>query len=612
MEDDRKGFDNSLIGKLTMNKELFIKGYIDRIANKFNLPPNLAFEILAITAILDLSFDETYNNASTIFNKKGNHDGGLDGIYLEEDEDENTLHVFQIKTSDSIGDNELSKFVNDFRTLFVYGNELNLPVNDKVESALKKYQSLIKSGRVVDTKLYFIFNGEKTKQNDPLITRHLENTENLQIFDSNDLYEQIDNLVSGSKKRKSVDFSFMAEKSNISLRTDPQTLISFSIQNVRAINFRLSALELCKLLDLEKKINKRVDTIFSDNIRGFLNYNKTNKNIRTTLESDDAEYFPFLNNGITIIAERIKIPKEMQMGYYPVEVRNPVIVNGLQTTHVIYDIYLKDEAKLKGVYVLVRLYETTDTDLIDKITDATNTQSPINYRDKISNRKFNNYTKEIFANANIGYLDKRGETFSNSLSVSLHKSVHSETVFKFWYATFYGQPEVAKSSKSKVLEELFEATSNESKNLNKLFNGDKNSPVYQQLLQAYWIYDFVVEKRQIVQRESDFVLFADELMAYGMYKLIEKEGKFDKSKFGTIYNIVYEAIAGCIEKEKLFKEKINETYSHTVYFKTARSKTHLNDKLELNEQSFFYLNARLPANTAEVKNVCSHESNLLK
>jgi hypothetical protein len=560
-----------------MNKELFINGYINRIVNKFNLEQNLAFEILAITAILDLSFDETYNNVSTIFNKSGSHDGGLDGVYLEEDDDENVLHVFQIKTSDTIGDNEISKFINDYRTLFVFGNELNLPLNDKVTAALKKYQELIKSGRVIETKLYFIFKGEKTKQNTPLISRHLDNTENLKIFDSNDLYEQIDSLVSLNKKRNTVDFSFMAERSNIALRSDPQTLLSFSIQNVKAINFRLSALELCKLLDDEKRINKRVDTIFSDNIRGFLNYNKTNKNIRSTLESSDAEYFPFLNNGITIIAERVKIPKEMQMGFYPIEVRNPIIVNGLQTTHVIYDIYLEEKNKLEGVSVLVRLYETTDIDLIDKITDATNTQSPINYRDKISNRKFNEYTKEVFANSGIGYLDKRGETFSNTLSMSLNESVHSETVLKYWYATFYGQPEVAKSSKSKVLEELFDATTNENKNLNKLFNGNKDSLIYNQLLYAYWIYDFVVEKRQAIKKESDFVLFADELLAYGMYKLMEKEGDINKNNFESIYQKVYLAIANCIKKEKV----INKSYSHTVYFKTVRSRIHLDDELEL-------------------------------
>jgi hypothetical protein len=571
-----------------MNRELFFNGYIDRIAEKFNLAKPFAFEILAIAAILDLSFDEVFDLVSTIENGSGSNDGGFDGIYLEEDEEESTLHVFQIKFSSSVGDNELSKFITDYQNLFVRGNTLGLPLNGKVSAALQTYQDLVSSGRVIEAHLHFIFNGEITKQNEPLLNRHRQNTSELRVYDSNDLYQQIDNLVEGRKKRKPVTFSFMAEKSNIALPNgDPQTLISFSIQNVKAVSFRLPALALCELLDKELQLNKRTDTLFSDNIRGFLRYNRTNKNIRETLLSDDAGYFPFLNNGITIIAERVKIPSNMQMGRYPLEVQNPVIVNGLQTTHVIYDIYQKNIARLEGVHVVVRLYETTDNDLIDKITNATNTQSPINYRDKISARRFNDYTQELFENAGIGYLSKRGETFGNKLSIALQKSVHSETVLKFWYATFYEQPERAKSAKSKVLEDLFDATTNKNNQLNLLFNGEKDSPIYQQLLEAFWIYDFVVTQRKTQQHDTDFVLFVDELLAYGVYKLLKKEGGFSQRGLVSAYEVVYAAIPICIEREKEQKSKNQSTYSHNGYFKSSKSRFDLNDELELSEDRLY-------------------------
>lgn len=566
-----------------MNKELFINGYTSRIQEKYSLEPNFAFEILVLAAFLDLSFDEALHHASTLENGNGKHDGGMDGIYLEEDDD-NVLHIFQIKNKDGLGDNEISKFVTDFRNLFVYDNPTAIPLNAKVTAALEKYKNIVKSGKVVESKLYFVFNGDKN-QHAHIIDRHEQGTDNLTIYDVNDLYDQIDSLASETKKRKPVVFSFLAERSNISLRTDPQTLISFSIQNVKAVNFRFQALELCKLLDLEKSINRRIDTIFSDNIRGFLNYNKTNKNIKNTLLSDEAEYFPFLNNGITIIAEQIKIPKEMQMGVYPLEVKNPVIVNGLQTTHVIYDIYQKEPEKLDGVYVLVRLYETTDTELIDKITDATNTQSPINYRDKISNRKFNEYTKAVFENAGIGYLHKRGETFDNQLSISLGASVHNETVLKFWYATYFEQPETAKGSKSKILEELFDATTNENNKLYTLFRGDKDSPIYIQLLMAYKLYNFVVTKRECTTEvKQDFIYFTDELMSYGMYKLMEKNRSFSEDNFSKNYDLTYKAIAKAIEKEKVEKARNTMTYSHNAYFKSAKSRFDLNKELGVAEK----------------------------
>ncbi len=571
-----------------MNKELFFNGYIGRICEKFNLTKAFAFEILAIAAILDLSFDEVHDHVSTLENGSGSHDGGFDGIYLEEDEDDSTLHVFQIKSTNTVGDNELSKFVTDCRNLFVYGNALDLPLNNKVSYALQTYQSLVSAGRVVETRLHFVFNGEKTKQNQALLDRHSEYTDKLRIYDSDDLYQQIDNLVAGRRKRKPISFSFMAEKSNIALpNNDPQTLISFSIQNVKAVSFRLSALGLCELLDKEQHLNKRTDGVFSDNVRGFLRYNRTNKNIRDTLLSNDAGYFPFLNNGITIIAERVKIPSNMQAGFYPLEVLNPVIVNGLQTTHVLYEIYQQDKARLNGVYVVVRLYETTDNELIEKITNATNTQSPINFRDKISTRSFNDYTQDVFANAGIGYLCKRGETFDNRLSMALKKSVHSETVLKFWYATFYEQPERAKSTKSKVLEELFDATTNKNNKLYPLFKGNKDSPIYQQLLETFWIYDFVVTQRQTQAHTSDFVLFTDELLAYGVYKLLKKSGGFAQEHLSAAYQTIYEAIPACIGREQQLKAKNQSTYSHNDYFKSVKSRFHLNDILELSEDTLY-------------------------
>jgi hypothetical protein len=559
-----------------MNKELFINGYLERIENKFSLRKDFAFEILAITALLDQSFDEVHQNISTIINGNGKHDGGMDGIYIDEDDNECTMHVFQMKNGKGLGDNVLSKFINDYRNIFVYGNSTDIPLNSKVKSFLDRYTNIVSSGKIVDVKLYFVFSGEKKDNDQAIIERHQEENNELIIYDINDLYDRIDNLISENKKRKSIDFSFMAEKSNISLKKDPQALISFQIQNIKAINFRLKALDLCKLLDKEKKENKRIDTVFSDNIRGFLKYNKTNKNIKETLEGEFAEYFPFLNNGITIISEKIKIPNDMQAGYYPIETKNPVIVNGLQTTSVIYDIYQEDSSKLDGVYVLIRLYETGDPEIVDKITDATNTQSPISYRDKISNKNFIKYTKTLFESNNIGFLAKRGDTFENTLSKQLNESIQSDTVFKFWYATFQELPEFSKNSKSKLLEEIFEASSDSKNKLNNLFNGSKDSAIYNQLLESYKIYKFIVKKRN-KNTKNDFINYSDELISYGIYKLNE----IIEDSYPKICN----SISSIIDDEKKFLEEKNLTYSHNGYFKSAKSRYDLNKAMGFVEKN---------------------------
>ena len=546
-----------------MNRHLFLDGFIDRISQRFRLSAAFAFEILAIAAVLDLTFDEVMNDVSSIENSSGAHDAGMDGIFI--DEEDAVMHVFQVKSGAHLGDNDLAKFVNDYRNLFVFGNATQLPLNTKVSRAFATYQELAQAGRAIETRLHFVFGGEITPQNRDIALRHLDANESLVIHDRNDLYEEIESLVAENRKRKPVAFSFMAQKSNISLKSDPQALISFQIQNVKAINFRMAALDLCRLLDKEKTINKRVDSVFSDNIRGFLNYNKTNKKIRETLGSDYAEYFPFLNNGITIIAEQVKIPREMQAGLYSIETRNPVIVNGLQTTHVIYEVYQKNQSALENVYVLVRLYETADPELITKITDATNTQSPINFRDKISNKNFNLYAKSLLELNGIGYLNKRGDTFDNSLSRTLGESIHSDNLLKFWYASYYEKPELAKNSKAKVLEDIFEATTDTSHVLHTLFSGQPNSAIYPQLLRVYQLYRFVVAQRNQAPVSADFVMYADELFCYGLHKL----GGTD---WPLAYPQVHAAIQSCVNAEKALYASKGITYSHNGYFKSAKSR----------------------------------------
>ena len=559
-----------------MNRDLFLNGFIDRIAKRFNLNVDLAFEILAIAAVLDQTFDEVMDNVSTLENGNGSHDGGMDGIYV--DEEYAVMHVFQIKSGANLGDNILAKFINDYRNLFVFGNLAQLPLNTKVNKAFETYQALAQAGRAIETQLHFVFGGEITPQNRDIAKRHLDANERLSIYDRNDLYQQIESLIAENRKRKPVDFSFMAQKSNIAFKSDPQALISFQIQNVKAINFRLAALDLCQLLDKEKAINQRIDSVFSDNIRGFLDYNKTNKKIRETLESDYAEYFPFLNNGITVIAEQVKIPKEMQAGLYPIETKNPVIVNGLQTTHVIYEVYKKNAIDLENVYVLVRLYETTDPELVSKITDATNTQSPINFRDKISNKNFNLYTKTLFELNGIGYLTKRGDTFENSFSRALSESIHADHLLKFWYASFYEKPELAKNSKAKVLEDIFEATSNKTHLLHPLFSGTADSVIYAQLLRTYQLYRFVVAQRNQTELCSEFIVYADELFCYGLYKLGDVH-------LPNAYQKIHAAIEQAIIVEKARYTSKGLTYSHNTYFKSAKSRYDLDSLMGFIESS---------------------------
>jgi len=564
------------------NKELFISTYLDKIAEKFNINKDSAFEIFSMAAILDKTFDEIY--ADVII--KGSADGGIDGISFDEQDGFYVMEVFQCKNSPKLSQNQLEKLKQDFAEVFEKGRR-DKPNTKGLMPKLDEYISITKKGYHIDHHLNFIFNGDvadtKYAANKDLFESYNDSYSNFRIFDSNELDKRIDNLIKSDRKRKEIKFTFNAEKSNISPK-EPQALISFSILNVKAVSFRMKALELCELIDLEIKTNGTEHKLFSENIRGFLGYNKTNRKIKETLDNTSKSiYFPFLNNGITILCDEMQIPSNQQAGQYIVPVVNPVIVNGLQTAKVIHEIYEKDKTKLDDVYITVRLYETKDQNLVNKITEATNTQISINFRDEISNKDFQKYVKLLFENKGIAYISKRGEIFTNQLSKEMHESITSEKAIKFWYATYYEKPEIAKNSISGVLEEVFDATNQENP-LATHFDGDKNSPVYLQIYNSYLIMKLVVEKKKNRTDVDDLLEHSDELLSYGIYKyLIANQLDFSQNNIEDGYQYAVEIVRKNVSDEKDRREQNGETYSHSSYFKSAQCRIDYNTVAGISE-----------------------------
>src|SRR5690606_21459685 len=236
---------------------------------------------------------------------------------------------------------------------------------------------------------------------------------------------------------------------------------------------------------------------------------------------------------------------------------------------------------------------TSDRLLIEKITDATNTQTPINYRDKISNKNFNTLTKEVFRNAGINYVTKRGESFARQASSVSQESVESETVIKYWFATYFEDPQTAKNSISSVLQKVFDASTLDKHPLEDLFKGDVDSAIYQQLLHAYRIYRFVQKAKGEHLSTHEVLAYCDELMAYGIYKYLTKAG-YNKDVFGDQEKLreaffdTLQTIEAIVEKDKALHQAHDRTFSYNAYFKKPKSKVDFNNEKHIIESDTLY------------------------
>jgi len=114
-------------------------------------------------------------------------------------------------------------------------------------------------------------------------------------------------------------------------------------------------------------------TLFESNVRDYQGEIAVNEAIGNTLLNKGTEDFWWLNNGITIVAEKT-IGETRQ-----IQLTDPQIVNGLQTSQKIFDYYTDrpNDAKNDSRELLVRVIQAPNVESHDAIIRATNSQTSI-------------------------------------------------------------------------------------------------------------------------------------------------------------------------------------------------------------------------------------------
>lgn len=132
-----------------------------------------------------------------------------------------------------------------------------------------------------------------------------------------------------------------------------------------------------------------IKTLFNDNVRDWQDYNSVNAEIRTTLITPEIKTrFALMNNGVTIIAKTLRATGNR------FHIEDYQIVNGCQTSHVLYDYRLQID---RTVMVPLRLIATQDEDVIAAIVKATNRQTQVKEEQLIALNDFQKKLEAFFA-----------------------------------------------------------------------------------------------------------------------------------------------------------------------------------------------------------------------
>jgi hypothetical protein len=169
---------------------------------------------------------------------------------------------------------------------------------------------------------------------------------------------------------------------------------------------------LVKLKDYYEMIKgedgQMLTSLFESNVRDYQGDVSVNEAIRDTLSkpASPPEQFWWLNNGITILAEKLGgHPKELN-------IRQPQIVNGLQTSEEIFKYFFAHSDLVNGDTreLLVKIIESNDVEVQDKIIRATNSQTSIPPAYLWATEDIHRNIEKIFRTSGL-YYDRRKNSY---------------------------------------------------------------------------------------------------------------------------------------------------------------------------------------------------------
>ena len=160
-----------------------------------------------------------------------------------------------------------------------------------------------------------------------------------------------------------------------------------------------------------------LSSIFYENVRDWQEYTApVNDEIRETVTSNHADRFVVMNNGITMIARELRTVRRDRF-----QIEDFQIVNGCQTTHVLFDQQVEAAA---NIHVPLRLIATHDEDVISSIIRGTNGQTRVEEDQFFALTDFAEHLEDYFQtfpeNVRLYYERRSGQYAS--------KTVHSTRI----------------------------------------------------------------------------------------------------------------------------------------------------------------------------------------
>ncbi len=391
------------------------------------------------------------------------------------------IGFIQATTNSSFNEQKFSAFTDEV-VKFLAGS-----INIEPFSTIYK-KLLDESGEFIDRieetpRISLFFLSARTNHN---LTEEKINLEKDKISSREDLQNKcvIDDIVFLQKEDIKSEYDKISKFHTVQIRFEN------SIQLPSVKDVEISLLSIIKFSELRKLIltsdDNLKDRLFIENVRNYIGSTPVNQDIKKTLDAEtDKCYFPFLNNGLAIICDKIERHALKDKEYI---LTFPRIINGCQTTNVLFNKYLESN-DINDVEVVAKIVATKDNELKKKIIYAANNQNSID-KDLQSLNEFHEKIEIFFMGKEeslfcLFFERLRGQ---HSSITPPYRKINIETIARVFVSVFLRKPHEMKSKALYIIDKLQKE--------GRLFNNSENKPqdYYYCGVLWYWFNNLLVNK----------------------------------------------------------------------------------------------------------------------
>lgn len=430
-------------------REQIVEDQIEKLNENLDLQNvNKAFQIFGHSLFIDNSV-HAYDQNDDV---DGGQDKQIDNITIEQKEGEGIIFITQAKNEDSFSSNSLIQIRNGLNWIFNKKRaDIDTLSNVKFKDKIKDCKDLIAliGPSNIEVRVGYITNALSSNISDECIQELNSIKEQFDnetfakfTFEMIGAIEIVDRLNAQEKKNKKIQADI-----KIKYDTNSPSLIKYHSHGLKGIICTTTAKEIARIVNEDEK-----GFVFDLNVRKYLgNLGTVNKDIKETCSDEDTSHlFWFLNNGVTIVCDKVDPVTDPDNPHLKIE--NLQIVNGCQTSS---SLAIAEQEGLlqENTTVILKVFETSDLDLVDKVVLTTNNQNKITNRNLRANDKIQRDLERAFSIHNYFY-ERKPRQFQDA---DTNKIIPNELAATAYLAIALKRPSDARSRKYKIWSDYYDS-----------------------------------------------------------------------------------------------------------------------------------------------------------